>query len=356
MCWYQADLQQICHPVADRRVPGYTIQNTQRDNLDSTLSIKYPGAWNWNMEILSTCDRGAPFDLDIADSTVVYQDSLNGPEFTFGLRSSYTCPRSFRDPWYPNVSRPSPPSGAKQISKIQAVVGEGKNARHFGLNLLKIRSVVDRVIVGEFGTMTDLHKAELFYSPWDRVGCPDNKDCGTYSKDLANVWKCVGSVDYERCYPIADRNYGVNLTSFPPLFEDGVPPIQAKYSGGVDDWSVEFNFGCDPNGTLGHLNFSHWGREEGWPPVLSIWVSTAEVCKEVEWGVLSGGAVFLLIVFSLVLLYFGAGTVIVYASSGVITIPFGDFWLEVWDSFYTAILFLVTCGRAAPSGPVYDRV
>jgi hypothetical protein len=63
---------------------------------------------------------------------------------------------------------------------VQTVVGSGETARHIGLNLKKLKTVVSRLIVGEDGpnATNGFHKVELYYSPWDRVGCPFGKECG----------------------------------------------------------------------------------------------------------------------------------------------------------------------------------
>jgi hypothetical protein len=308
------------------------------------------------MEITSNCDPRFPFNLDIADSYVVYQNSLNGPEFTFNVTGSYTCPRSFQDPYFPNDPRPAPPSGVSQTSKIKVALGEGDNLRHFGLNLAKLREVTQDVLISEIGELGGLHKAVLFYSPWELVGCPDFKNCSIYAKDVANVWKCVGK-DYSNCYPIGDRTYGVNLTSLPPLSDDSIPPISAHYRGGAENWSVNIRFACNESLAPGELRFAPWADEGPWPITLSMWVATSETCREVsDWGNLAGGAVFLLIVFSAAVLYLAFGTLIIYGTSGAIAIPNEGFWLAVWDSLYTAVAFIFTCGRAAAKGPIYDRV
>jgi hypothetical protein len=83
---------------------------------------------------------------------------------------------------------------------------------------------------------------------------------------------------------------------------------------------------------------------------------TKELCEEVEWGNLHGGSVFLFIVFTAAILYFGFGALGIFLATGSLSIPLESFWLEVWDSIYTAVQFIITCGKSASAGPVYDRV
>jgi hypothetical protein len=71
----------------------------------------------------------------------------------------------------------------------------------------------------------------------------------------------------------------------------------------------------------------------------------------------TGGPVFLIIVFILAVGYFGVGAVIIYFATGAVAVPNEAFWLEVWESIMTVVLFVFTCGGGEKvTGPIYDRV
>jgi hypothetical protein len=68
VCWYDANFNPYCHPIADKRVHGFEIHSMREGDLDSALVIIYPGVWNATMEIIATCSPVGPCIIDIAES------------------------------------------------------------------------------------------------------------------------------------------------------------------------------------------------------------------------------------------------------------------------------------------------
>jgi hypothetical protein len=130
--------------------------------------------------------------------------------------------------------------------------------------------------------------------------------------------------------------------------------IDVEYNGGAEGVKAVIQFTCDPTQSLGDMKWS--GVTDEFEGKLHFRVYTAEVCRATEWGILTGGAVFLLIVYGMVLLYFGVGTVIKWTVTGYVEVPNDGFWQEVWASLTGIIKFIFTCGREKPLRYLYDTV
>jgi hypothetical protein len=358
-CWTTNSFTPVCHPVASKWVPGFGLSLNTPGDFDSQLRITIPGAWGASAVIQAPCNPWAPpFPLlNIEDATLVYTQGQAKPTWTFHPpASSYVCPRPFQEPPGPEFTRPPPPSNYSNDYKYEGTVGLGDDAKHIGLNLKKIREITDNLILGAGDYY---HRAQLHYSPWDPVGCPEGKNCTVYAKESANVWKCTG-YNYSECFPVADRRYGLTFGFI--NISDPLTGLQVSYAGGVLGSTTTVHYHCDPEGMFGVIMFPASGSEnsqfgpQGYPRHIVVMAHTRELCEEIEWGELHGGAVFLLLLFGGCILYFGFGPLGIFLGTGALSIPNEGFWLALWDSVYTAIQFIVTCGKSANAGPVYDRV
>jgi hypothetical protein len=385
-------------------MPGYSVSTSRQYDLDSSLLIYYPGTWGTHMEIIAYCDpSGDPYDLGIdADAMVIWQNVRDGWEFTFETHSNVACPRQFVDPVIPTDRRPTPePNPTVQYSVDQ----KGPDGREYRLDLRVLEPHQGSVILG-YGER--FYRSEIYYWPWQLVGCPDGHTCGTYQYDQANVWNCVGP-SLTECFPIGDMRYGVEM-----MFDNESDPttdIHVRYSGGAGKFRVSFIFSCDPDLNLNMVTFSDVGMQ--YPPTTGgttvfVFAAVADMCPQnpnpsqttppptqsippqtlkqtpSPTGSLpssnsplptasvrppsatppppprrktSGGPIFLIIVLLLAIGYFGIGAVIIYFTTGTVAVPNEPFWLEVWESIVTVVLFLFTCGGSARvTGPIYDRI
>jgi hypothetical protein len=383
-CWVTDDYERYCHPVATKWMPGYNVSSIRQFDLDSGITIFYPGTWGTHMKITITCDpSGQRDDIGIdKDSVIFWWPDSNGQEFAFETASLVACPQHFVPQPTPTAPRPSPSPNVTMQYLVDMIGPDGKEHR---LDLRDLKTNTGSVILG-YGD--NFYRAEIHYSPWDLVGCPDGSDCGTYQSDLANVWNCVGE-SLQDCFPIGDKSYGVNLSFW--VESDPMSNIMARYEGGAGRFHVVFQFSCDPLLAPHEVTFSPVGAQM--PPFMGsttvfVDLAVADVCPQnpipsdsptpsipfptgeqspspspqsspppPERKKTTGGPIFLIIVFVLAVGYFGVGALIIYFTTGTLAIPNEAFWLEVWESIMTVVLLVLTCGGDEKvKGPIYDRV
>jgi hypothetical protein len=261
--------------------------------------------------------------------------------------SGYACPRAFENPPAPVGARPAiPTANVQQVSSI----GDFIAGEHVGLNLKKFAYLEGTAIIG-YGD--HYHWVEVHYSPWDLIGCPSGRSCGRYRNDQANVWVCLDQ-NFANCFPAGDKRY--NLTMGHVSRSDPTAGITARYAGGAENYSIQFDFQCNESVPFGEVHFDTVGRETT-EQLIVIWAHTHEVCPDREWGQIKGGSVFLLIVVVGFIAYFVIGTLVMYVLTGTVTLPNEGLWTEFGSSLATAVTFIVTCGKGqSAAGGSYDTI
>jgi hypothetical protein len=345
-CWIDENFRPFCHAVANKFRPGSTIR-LPTGSLHGGLHLHYEGDLGTNMLINATCEVAAPHNtISIINSEVNYVPSGNRGEWRFDARSGYVCPQAFEYPTPPSVARPAIPAAASQT----ATIGDFVAGQHVGLNLKKFAYLQGQVILGYD---IHYHKAEIHYSPWDLIGCPDGKNCGTYRGDQANVWKCLDQ-GFANCFPVGDKRYGLTMGHINT--SNALSGITALYAGGANGYSIQFDFQCNESVPFGEVHFNVLGQENV-THAITVWAHTHEVCPDREWGQIRGGSVFLLIVFTLFIGYFVIGTIVLYVANGTVALPNEGFWDEFGSSLAAGVGCIFSCGKGASAGTGnYDAI
>ena len=349
VCWLTEDFDPYCHPVADKYVPGQHTRVSRQDDLDHGIHIIYEGQYGVNMEIIAQCDPNARFNRSISlrDSVIVYQSSVANGEWTFNTTSGVACAHRFEDPPMPTTPRDPPSGGETQTTDFEYQYGEDR----ISFNVKKMQPVAEEVFLGVTGQM---HRAEIHFSPYDLIKCPKEGGCGVYANDEANVWKCVGR-NYEDCYPIGDRRYGLEIS--PVNTSNIMAGLIANYNGGAQNSEIHFQFQCNYSVPYGEITFDETGVETR-SHIPIIYAHTRHACPNHNNDTkMSGGGIFLLVVFGLAVAYFGVGTLIVFIVTGSVAIPFEAFWAGVGQDIVYAVTFIFTCAKASPTDAVsYDKI
>jgi hypothetical protein len=360
-CWEDENFEPYCHAVADKHVPGFTFTATNA-NWDTGGSITYPGQWGARMSLRVACPPYAPSyerTIDLSGSTVAYSDSIAGPTWTFNASSAVACPNRYGNPPTPSASRSPPPPNPT----VQTSFDETVNDRHWHLDLADLRGTTQTIIMAS--QMSSWYKSEFHYSPLARSGCPDGKSCGVYAGDLANVWECIDS-DAGNCFPVGDMAYGLTIQLINESLETS--GINVTYAGGAAGHAIRFFYHCNDTLLPGDIVLFEVGEDPtrpaqaDWHPLL-VNAQTLEVCDKAPGPIpgpvaaaIAAGAVFLLVVLVLLVLYVGIGTLVLYARTGTVSVPNEALWREVFESIADGVAFVVSCGDKRPSGPIYDRV
>jgi hypothetical protein len=333
-------------------------------NWDIGSSIAYPGIWGARMVLRVSCLTPLrPFDptLTLAGSVVTYTTSMSGPTWTFNVSSAFACPRPYDNPPTPSASRPPPPPSPT----VQTSFDETVNDRHWHLDLADLQATTQMVIIAHRSDYW--YKSEFHYSPLDRRGCPNGKNCGNYANDMANVWEC-GDQGTGDCFPVGDRAYGLTIQLINESLETS--GINVTYFGGAANYTIEFSYYCNDTLAPGEIVLFEVGDDTSAPYNLHshdirVHAETVEVCDlppgpgPVPGPIVAAtaaGTVFIFVLVVLLVLYVGIGTLIVYARTGAVSLPNETFWREVFKSVADGAAFLLTCGDKRPSGPIYDRI
>jgi hypothetical protein len=332
-CWFTGSNQPYCHPVGDVHFPTWNATLLNPGSLSGGISVTYEGLWGSRVRINALCDVYGNWDFPLQESIVQYSKTNTGAEYLFNVRSRTACARRFVDP---NV--PTPPPNAPQKTALGGP---------YGLRLWMLQSWSQRTFARAGETW---HKAIIYFSLLELVGCPEDSDCGAYAKETANIWNCVG-VDDKNCYPIGDRKYGLDLDFVNP--ENRSRGVIATDGGAANGETALIEFFCDPELEVGTVVQDDLSDEENGR--ISFFVLTSEVCNPEETGRLTGGAIFLFVILGLIVLYFGVGTLVNWLIGGYVDVLNGKFWLEIWASLVGAIMFIVSCGKEQPIGQLYEN-
>jgi hypothetical protein len=362
-CWDDEDYNPYCHAVADKTVPGFTYGPTTT-NWDLGSTVLYPGQWNARMNLRISCPPFHPqYDrtLYLGESIVAYATSMSGPTWTFNATSGVACPRPFTVSPAPTASRSPPPPNPTVQTTFNATV----NDQHWYLDLRDMHSATQGIIIAR--DRAAWYRSEFYYSPLVPQSCPEGKDCGVYAKDKANVWEC-GDQGQGTCFPVGDRAYGLTIRLINESLDTS--GLNVSYQGGAGNHSVQFFYHCEPDLGPGEIELGLVGDDTVnatgvGPRSLIIHVQTVEACGKAPGPepeplplvvALSPGAVSLVVFAGLLLLYFGLGTLVVYALHGTLSVPNKDFWLEVYDSIAAALNFIISCGRRRPVRVKYSTL
>jgi hypothetical protein len=356
-CWEDEDWMPYCHAVADKHVPGFSV--ALENSIGGPVILSYPGQWGASMYLRVLCDpESSSNQIRISDSVVIYTNSANGPTWSFNSSSGVACPRPFTNPAAPTDPR-SPPS-------YPIIISTKLNASGFCLSLDQLENTSGHTFVHT--TYNSVYKSEIHYSPFDRIGCPDGKECGVYANDEANVWNCVNE-ESMNCYPIGDKLYNVTMS-----FVDASDPelgAVVHYEGGAENNSVEFKVRWDHNLSPNNVVIGNTSDETYYmnnvTRVTSIDAWSAGYCLPEPTATpvpaptptssaFSPGAIFLIAAPAVVIGYLLIGILVSYIVNGSLSIPNRTFWSEVGLSLAAAFRFIFHCGERPLPAPMYDKV
>jgi hypothetical protein len=197
------------------------------------------------------------------------------------VRGGARVRRSFEARVVPTGPRSTPPPEPAQVLVASQQIG----GEWFRLNLKTLSMIEMKMVAGY-----DVHcRRGRFVLSSD-------------AEDKANVWKCIAG-GYTACFPIGDIRSAVTLDV---IGSGETLGFVAMYTRGAEGSSVVFSFHCNPDTDCGVMNVSVMGYQ-GPNKTMIVFIHTPEVCRETVSGRLDGGAVFLLVVFSFVFVYFAVG-------------------------------------------------
>lgn len=165
-------------------------------------------------------------------------------------------------------------------------------------------------------------------------GCPKGYEC--VDTQEASVYKCWENV--KKCFAIADVRYGINITR-----------DHLTYKGGYGNYETQVNLHCKKDTQSGWMELSKNGREVN--RVVYLDGYSVAFCNTYSSKV-SKGAIFLLIVLLVMILYLSVGVFINLLIHGQIDIPNHDFWTKFSENIAYVFRYIKSCGNSQ----TYDKI
>jgi hypothetical protein len=164
--------------------------------------------------------------------------------------------------------------------------------------------------------------------------------------ELTNVWRCVRDSSLgEYCSSIGNGSYGLEWRM---IGESAISGVGVRYRGGYGGWETEIQFLCNWSIDGCQIVVDDVGEFQS-DGLIVIRLRGREFCPGYEFRMkMTGGAMFLLVVALIVILYLGIGTIVLWVRKGGLDFPNRVFWEGAAESVRFAVLFIVTCGRRRP--------
>lgn len=349
LCWTEDDSVRYCHPAADKTI-SLDMRFTEEgaDEVSNGVVINYGGGYGFATKIVSKCNifetESLKFD-DGADFT--YHDDNNG-RLTIIIDSKLTCPKELATPTIPPTPLPSPPVDphSKVDRHFTSKVFDGQV---IDLDLAEIGSFSQTVFVKTANKENnEVYRSSIFFNPAAVQPCPSGFTC--VSSEKSSLWSCFNSTTVKNvCVPIGDDRFGLGfqlLENKRSPHNDAAPNgVSVKYSGGYDLAESTIEFICNTDSVDSSVTFQDVAQKSGNSFTFSILTNLACPVKSTARGAISGGAVFLILVIVVFVLYFSIGTLVEFIRNGSISIPNSKFWTEFYICVITSINFIFSCGK-----------
>ena len=190
-------------------------------------------------------------------------------------------------------------------------------------------------VLNNLGNVTQT-SATLKYQPCGSLICPPGKYCA--GDEDASVWLCYKNEDLDQClaYGLYKNSVSFSLNN-PSEPKDGVI---AKYAGDMKREAI-VTYLCDKSLHEHEISFSNDVKLVG----RSLYISAHSKAVCTASSGLSGGAIFLIILACLIVVYIIGGFAYSLIKEGTLSFPHKDFWVEFGHCIVTAVTYMFSCGK-----------
>lgn len=350
-CWTLNDIKstQWCHNSADINM------GVKMTTFNDGAMIQYEGGYGVGADIRLKCKFGKNVStLSQFDTYVVYHQGMNGAEFEYSTVTELACTSKFLDPIIPKPTAKPAPQSYATTWKSPTVGGT-----HFSVNLADLPAHDQDIYLGYGDSFRKVH---VYFSPKELIGCPAGHVCDGYASEpgiKAHSWLCFNTTDgVKACYEVGDARYGLEYQLNNE--SDINAGFHIEYDGGIGNYETWLQFWCNVD--------VPWGQMY-WHPVAKLFGSAFKVTLEVEsrygcpantvfpGAAMTGGAIFLLILFLGAAVYVIGFTSFNFFIKGEVAFPHANFWSNVFTNVSTAVVFIFTCGKGASiANSSYDKI
>lgn len=383
ICYYTSRTQKNCFPYAD--ISYDQVISNPTHSLSNIVTLTYQNNLDTDLRFKIYCDDSLDYNtLFINDGQTLILDVATDHVVTLTASSHNACPLPFTDPKLPRTPNPTPMPAPVDPSKLY-FRSEPINNKYIELDLTNIPTHREKIVLGTPG---DYEKAEILYDP------DTPRECGASQREClgggeTNIWKCVDYKGSQKCYGIGDARQSINYH----VSDDLMDGIAVTYGGGYSGYRTTVLYLCNVSVPWPKIDFDDIGYESNMK-VVTLYAHTSYVCPKPytpptsgptkapttaptiqpvtytpaptsapepyhpDSGKVTGGAIFMMVVFFPILLYVGLGTIINGFVTGNFELPFQKFWSEFYQNFITGFKFVFTCGHPGWCGGQggYDQI
>ncbi|OHT06707.1 hypothetical protein TRFO_25168 [Tritrichomonas foetus] len=183
----------------------------------------------------------------------------------------------------------------------------------------------------------------LYYQPCGGMKCPNGAQCD--GDNNATVWLCQNE-SYLDCiaYGLLENNLS---------YSENVREFIVTYTGDRKRMTtVEYK--CDESLKENEIKM---------PSVVTLFgtrlrfsVHSKNFCSRRNGSSVTGGAIFLIVLFMGIILYLAFALIVGYVKNGRIGLPNTEFWTEFFACVSTGFMFIVKCGHMDVGKTKYDEI
>lgn len=320
---------------------GFTVKyisGNNKTNLDSVLKIE--------------CDWLLPiWKMDFDPNVEKLKDS-SGSYKTLSVKAFNRDVCVGNPPYMPPTPKPTvtPPPDHDIPQEFVRIVDEKQISINYESMLNTTPHSFDLNINSVIGSNS--FKGLLYYTPFEPQTCPANYSCDVLSE--SDAWICY----YRHCFPVALHSmYNVEDIS-------GSTTEESSYRiRGAYDYQMEFTIKCNPSSSILHISSDAVfdNTTTGGKQVFRIKGEGSFACfqdipnPEIIRKPATGGAVFLLIIGTISILYIFIGTTYKFIRTKQIDIPNQAFWTEFLICMQVGLQY-ITCERYTPADLEYSTL
>lgn len=222
----------------------------------------------------------------------------------------------------------------------------------FRLNQDAVSGINGVVYNEETGVVIENHLM-FFIQPCGSIECPSGYSCSSNDEiQKSSFWKCSSTT--KQCMSVA------NVTTGNLVFENINNKLVGRFGSTLfGKKNAEMFFTCNPNEkSLGVDPNVYYNTKDD---VYRITLINEAFCwnQNDSSNSLSGGAIFLIVLLVVVVLYIAIGMIYIYVRNGSLGFPNKNFWMEFGLCIREACIYIFTCNRRNADNlmkSTYDKI
>ena len=331
LCWLGN-----CYPMMLGNTNG--INYSSQGGKMTGVYVTSNGYYDTKLTLSISCDEEV-MKKNSGEIEVIGDVSFDGDNgYTIYTTWSKACPRKEIYPDFPEPVSPLTPTPTPNPAPLDIQYYD----REYGFSFSDFNSQTRKKTIENmiFHITGDTYQnASLIIDPIGSIKCPDNAECA--GVEYASAWKCWKDVITKepKCASLADSRYETKQITY----------SQIEYSSGYNGYDLILNLNCNEDIDPKEYNISQSATEDTTKNTVYMLMSSSAFCKGrgISINKVTGGAVFLFIVFIVTFSYIVGGILYNFFTIGKIEIPHLRFWTAFY-LYFCAGFYAATCRKFEP--------